>query len=436
MIRFRVLTTAAVLVLAGLFQPAARAVLTIEIVDGVEGALPIAVVPFAWQGEGRAPGPDVASVVRDDLHRSGQFSPTELEQMVERPSTKEQVNFGTWRLLKADYLVIGRMSPAGDGYRVEFELYNTHSQKRLLGYSVSAGADEVRALAHHVSDLIYEELLGVKGAFSTRIAYVTATGTGKQTRYTLQVADADGHNPQTIVRSDEPLLSPTWSPDGRDLAYVSFESGNSAVYIQTLASGERRQVASFSGINGAPDFSPDGRRLALALSKGGSLDIHVLELASGNLRKLTDHWAIDTEPRWMPDGRRIVFTSDRGGRPQLYMLDASSGEAQRITFQGDYNARASLSPDAGLIAMVHGQGNRYRIAVLERDRNVTRVLSEGPLDESPSFAPNGSMILYATEEQGRGALAAVSADGRVRQKLRVSEGAVREPSWSPFLDRR
>lgn len=433
--RIRLLLSAAAVALAASFQPAAQAVLTIEIVDGVEGALPIAVVPFAWQGEGQAPGEDVASVVRSDLHRSGQFETTEVEQMVDRPHTRDQVNFGTWRLLKADYLLIGRMSPSDGGYRVEFELYNTHSQNRLLGYAVSAGPGEIRSLAHHISDLVYEELLGIKGAFSTRIAYITATGSGKNMDFTLQVADADGHNPQTIVTSDKPLMSPTWSPDGRDLAYVSFEGGNSAIYVQTLSTGERRQLASFEGINGAPDFSPDGRRLALALSKGGSLDIYVMELASGNLRRLTDHWGIDTEPRWMPDGRSIVFTSDRGGRPQLYSLNVNSGNTKRLTFEGDYNSRASLSPDAELMAMVHGQSNRFRIAVMDRDKNVVRVLSDGPLDESPSFAPNGSMILYATEERGRGVLAAVSADGRVHQKLRVSEGDVREPAWSPFLDR-
>lgn len=432
---FRMLLSAAVVALAGAFQPTAKAVLTIEIVDGVEGALPIAVVPFAWEGEAQGPGAEVAAIVRDDLRRSGQFEPTPPEQMVARPHRREDVNFGEWRLVDADYLVIGRMSPSGEGYRLEFELYNTHGQNRLLGYAVSAGAGELRSLAHHVSDLVYEELLGIQGAFSTRVAYVTATGSGKDTQYTLHVADADGHNPQTIVTSDEPLLSPAWSPDGRDLAYVSFESGNSAIYMQTLASGERRRLASFKGINGAPDISPDGRRMALALSKGGNLDIYVMDLASGELRQLTDHWGIDTEPRWTPDGRKLVFTSDRGGRPQLYTLDVASGEQKRLTFQGDYNARASLGPDGELVAMVHGQGNRYRIAVMDRETGVVRALSDGPLDESPSFAPNGSMILYATEEQGRGALAAVSADGSVRQKLRVSEGNVREPAWSPFLNR-
>lgn len=425
------LLVAAAVFLAASLQPAG-AVLTIEIVDGVEGALPIAVVPFAWEGEGQPPGTDVSEIVRSDLHRSGQFKPLAVSEMVERPHRRDQVNFGTWRLLKTDYLVIGRLMPGGDGLRAEFELYNTHSQKRLLGYAVSAGRDEIRALAHHISDLIYEELLGVKGAFSTRIAYVTAEGAGDNRRYALHVADADGHNPQTIVRSREPLLSPTWSPDSRRLAYVSFESGNSAIYIQELASGARQRVASFKGINGAPDFSPDGGKLALALSKGGSLDIYVMDIASGSLRQLTDHWAIDTEPRWTPDGNRILFTSDRGGRPQIYSLDPGSGRVERITYEGDYNARASISPDGRLVATVHGQNNRFRIAVLDRETGVVRVLSDGPLDESPSFAPNGSMILFATEVGGRGALAAVSADGRVKQQLRVSEGEVREPAWSPL----
>lgn len=408
----------------------ARAELTIEIVDGVEGALPIAVVPFAWSGSQPLPQ-DVAEVIRADLHRSGQFNTLPLEQMVERPHTREAVNFGTWRLLQADYLTIGRIEPDGAGYRVEFELYNTNSQRRVLGYAVSARPGDLRDVAHHISDLIYEELLGVAGAFSSRIAYVTAVGAGSNTTYTLHVADADGYNPQTILRSGEPLMSPTWSPDGRKLAYVSFETGNSSIFVQTLASGERRQVTSFKGINGAPDFSPDGARLAMALSKDGNLDIYVMDLASGDLRKLTSHWAIDTEPRFTPDGEQIIFTSDRGGRPQLYLMDAGGGSPERISFEGEYNSRASVSPNGELIAMVHGQGNNYRIAVKNRETGVLRVLSEGPLDESPSFAPNGSMILYATEYQGSGALAAVSADGRVHQRLSVSEGDVREPAWSP-----
>lgn len=423
------LAAGVMLALLSLAAPA-RAELTIEIVDGVEGALPIAVVPFAWQGETALPQ-DVAEVVRADLHRSGQFEALGVEQMVDRPHTREAVNFGTWRLLETDYLVIGRIQPAESGYRVEFELYNTHTQRRLLGYAVSAGPDELRAVAHHISDLIYEELLGVPGAFSTRIAYVTAVGTGKNTTYTLHVADADGYGPQTIVRSDEPLMSPTWSPDGSQLAYVSFETGNSSIYVQTLATGQRRRITGFEGINGAPDFSPDGDRLALALSKGGNLDIYIMDLSTGDMRSITNHWAIDTEPRWMPNGESLVFTSDRGGRPQLYLMDAAGGSPERITFEGEYNSRASISPDGGLIAMVHGQGNNYRIAVKNRETGVLRVLSEGPLDESPSFAPNGSMILYATEYRGNGALAAVSADGRVHQRLSVSEGDVREPAWSP-----
>lgn len=429
-----ILVAAALVILSAWAAPA-RAVLTIEIVNGVEGALPIAVVPFAWQGEGPAPDTDVAGVVRDDLHRSGQFETLAVSDMVERPDTQDAVNFGTWRLLKMDYLVIGRLMPAGNGYRAEFELYNTHSQKRLTGYGINASAGDLRALSHHISDLIYKELLGVEGAFSTRIAYITAEGAGDDRSFALHVADADGYNPQTIVRSAKPLLSPAWSPDGKKLAYVSFESGNSSVFVQDLASGQRRRIASFKGINGAPDFSPDGTRLALALSKAGSPDIYVLDLDSGNLRRLTDHWAIDTEPRWMPDGRSLVFTSDRGGRPQLYTLNATTGATERLTYDGDYNAGASVGPRGRLVAMVHGRNNDFRIAVLDRQNSVVKVLSDGPLDESPSFAPNGSMILYATQYGGHGTLAAVSADGRVHQRLSVSEGDVREPAWSPILSR-
>jgi TolB protein len=310
-------------------------------------------------------------------------------------------------------------SPDG-GYRVEFELIDIAKQERILGLALAGRAGSMRDIAHQVSDQIYEAILGLRGAFWTRIAYVTAIGTGRDIQYALMIADSDGHNPQTVVRSKEPLLSPAWSPDGRRLAYNSFERGNSSIYIQEIGTGARELVASFRGINGAPSFSPDGSRLALTLSKSGNPEIYVMDIGSKQLTQITTHWGIDTEPTWSPDGREIYFTSDRGGKPQVYKVAASGGEAQRVTFQGEYNARPTVSFDGKKIAVAQGGGNVYRIAVFDKtfgEPGQVSLLSPGNLDESPSFAPNGSMVLYAAREGRRGVLYAVSADGRTRLRL-------------------
>jgi TolB protein len=409
--------------------------LTIDIVGGNPSALPIAVLPMPYQGTTQPPATDVAQVIRADLDRSGQFRSLPERDWVERPVRGADVNFATWRQLKQDYLVIGRVVDAPDGaYRIEYELFDVARQQRLLGFAVPARPNALRDVAHQIADAIYEKITGVRGAFWTRIAYVTATGIGRATRYALVVADADGFNPQTIVRSAEPLLSPAWSPDGRQLAYVSFEGGNSAIYLQDLSTGARQRVASFRGINGAPAFSPDGRKLAMALSKGGNLDIYVMDLASRGLSQLTRQLGIDTEPVWSPDGASLYFTSDRGGQPQIYRVPASGGAATRVTFEGAYNAKASVSADGKKLAVTQGQGNRYRIALLDMSLGGARWsnLSPGSLDEAPSFSPNAVMVLYAAREGGRGVLYAVSADGRVRQRLVLSGGDVREPAWGPF----
>jgi TolB protein len=413
--------------------------LEIDIVGGNASALPIAVVPMPYQGSGAAPGTDVASVVRADLDRSGQFRGLPERDMVERPTRGGEVNYPTWRLLKQDFLVVGHVLDAGDGsYRVEYELFDVAKQQRLLGFAMTARASAIRDVAHQISDAIYEKILGVRGAFWTRIAYVTATGVGKGSRYALMVADSDGYNPQTVVRSGEPLLSPAWSPDGRKLAYVSFERGNSSIYIQDISSGARELVASFRGINGAPNFSPDGRRLALTLSKSGNPEIYVMDLGSKQLRQVTDQFGIDTEAVWSADGGSLYFTSDRGGKPQIYQVPSSGGSASRVTFQGSYNAKASVSFDGKKIAVAQGNGNNYRIAMLDRSLGSPRwsTLSPGSLDESPSFAPNASMILYAAREGSRGVLYAVSADARVRQRLVLADGDVREPAWGPYRQQR
>ncbi|HYM85658.1 MAG TPA: Tol-Pal system beta propeller repeat protein TolB [Pseudoxanthomonas sp.] len=409
--------------------------LEIDIVGGNASALPIAVVPMPYQGTVGVPATDVSAVVRADLERSGAFRALPEASIVERPTRGGEVQYPTWRALKQDYLVVGRVVDAGAGsYRVEYELFDVAKQERLLGLALTARSNAMRDVAHQVSDAIYEKILGVRGAFWTRIAYITQTGLGKQARYALMVADSDGFNPQTVVRSAEPLLSPSWSPDGGKLAYVSFERGNSSIYIQNITTGARELVSSFRGINGAPMFSPDGNRLALTLSRSGNPEIYVMNLGSKQLTQLTNQFGIDTEPTWSADGSSIYFTSDRGGRPQIYRVPASGGSAARVTFQGNYNATASVSYDGKKIAVAQGSGNNYRIAMMDSSLGSPRwsTLSPGSLDESPSFAPNASMVLYAAREGRRGVLYAVSADARVRQRLVLADGDVREPAWSPY----
>ena len=409
--------------------------LEIDIVGGNASALPIAVVPMPYQGSAGAPATDVAAVVRSDLDRSGQFRGLPEVQIVERPTRGSEVKYPTWRALKQDYLVVGRVLDAGAGaYRVEYELFDVAKGERMLGLAMTARSNAMRDVAHQMADAIYEKITGVRGAFWTRIAYVTASGRGDAMRYALMVADSDGYNPQTIVRSAEPLLSPSWSPDGNQLAYVSFERGNSAIYIQNIATGGRELVASFRGINSAPAFSPDGRKLALTLSRSGNPEIYVMDLGSKQLTQLTNHFAIDTEPTWSADGSTLYFTSDRGGRPQIYQVPASGGSASRVTFQGNYNAKASVSFDGKKIAVAQGAGNSYKIALMDSSLGSPRwsTLSPGSLDESPSFAPNAGMVLYAAREGGRGVLYAVSADARVRQRLVLADGDVREPAWGPY----
>jgi len=410
---------------------------TIDIKNGTASAIPVAVVPFGFEGATLPPDTDVAGVVSGDLNRCGQFKALDRKDIVESPTRGKDIKFPTWNLLKQAYIVVGREieNPGGD-VRVEFELFDVAKQQQMLGLAITGQKSGLRDVAHQVADLVYEKITGVRGAFWTRIAYITSTGVGGNIQYSLMVADSDGVNPQTVVRSREPLLSPAWSPDSRKLAYVSFERGNSSIYIQEIATGAREVVSSAKGINGAPAFSPDGSKLALTLSYGGNPDIYVMNLAARDQKvQLTKHFAIDTEPTWMPDGQSIVFTSDRSGKPQLYQVSAGGGDATRVTFSGEYNARGTISYDGKHIAMAQGAGNVYRIAVLDRTTGESKAVSVGNLDESPSYAPNGSMILYAATEGSRGVLYAVSADGRVRQRLVLADGDVREPAWSPFRQR-
>lgn len=422
-----------ILILFLCWTPALFADLTIEITEGVEGALPVAVVPFSWQGKG-TPAEDVAAVISADLQRSGRFKTLPREDMLSRPTSVDAVEFKDWRALGIENLVIGQVQSHGaGGYQIQFQLLDVFRGEQLTGYSIPTTAANLRSTAHRIADLIYEKLLGVPGSFATRVAYITSTKQADGTALIkLNIADADGYNPETIVTSTEPLMSPAWSPDGQKIAYVSFEGGQSAIYIQGVYTGTRQKVTSYKGINGAPAWSPDGRKLAMTLSKGGNPDIYVYDLTTRKLQTITRHYAIDTEPAWSPDGGSIVFTSDRGGRPQIYRVSAFGGTPQRVTYQNSYNARASFSPDGKLLTLVTREEGKYRIAVQDLESGVMQVLSQGSLDESPSFAPNGSMVIYATKAGNRGVLAAVSVDGRVKQRLALQEGDVREPVWSPF----
>ena len=411
----------------------AQAQLTIEITKGVEGALPMAVVPFqsdvAWP-----PEQDIAAIVGADLQRSGRFAVLPSTQYFERPGRLNDVDYRAWKDRRIDHLAVGQIRATDNGrYEVRFALVDVLRSRSLVQQSFTIESSQMRRLAHHISDQIYQKLTGERGAFNTRIAYISATRRTGDSVYELSVADADGYNPRTVLRSNQPLMSPSWSPDGRQLAYVSFENRRAQIVIQTLATGSRTVVSSAPGINGAPSWSPDGQRLALTLSKDGDAEIYSYHIRSGALSRLTYNSAIDTEPVWSPDGQSIVFTSDRGGNPQLYRLLLPGGQVQRLTFTGDYNAAAAISADGRTLALVHRRGGRFYIAVANANGQSLRLLTPGGLDESPSFAPNNRMILYATSEAGRGVLAAVSVDGRVRQRLALVAGDVREPAWSPYL---
>ena len=418
------------------FAAAANAQLVVEITRSAEDAVPIAIVPFGWESSGTAPF-DVAEVVAADLRRSGRFAPLDRKTMIDRPTQGDQIRFQDWRYLKTDFITVGKLMPEGDGYAAQFELYNVLTGQRLAGQRLTANANSLRALAHRISDIIFEQLTGVRGAFSTRVAFINVEGTPPKQRYKLIVADYDGENQQVIATSDEPLMSPAWSPDGQRIAYVSFENKASAIFVQTLRTGERTRVSARAGINGAPAWSPDGKMLALTLSrKDGDVDVYTLDLSSQVLTRMTFDPGIDTEPSWSADGKKLYFMSDRAGGPQIYEVDVANPQrATRISFEGNYNARPRVSPDGKMLAVVHQDGGNYRIAVIDLASKALQVLTRGRQDESPSFAPNGATLIYATQERGRGVLATVSVDGRTEERLTTTSGEVREPAWAPFPQR-
>jgi TolB protein len=409
--------------------------LVVEITKGQAEAIPIAIVPFSTP-EAAAASFDVAQLVGNDLARSGRFKTTDRKDMIEQPHTGAGISFDDWRRLNNDYIVVGQVQPSGpDRYQITFELYNVLTRQRLLDYQFSANKPGLRIASHQVADMVFEKILGIRGAFATRIAYIAVLGSLPHRDYRLIVSDADGENPHVVMQSNEPLMSPAWSPDGQSLAYVSFENRLPSVYVQLLRTGERRRVSDHAGVNQAPAWSPDGRKLALTLStRDGNLDVYVMDLATQALTRITDDPGIDTEPQWSKDGQSLYFTSDRAGGPQIYKVGIQIGDKpRRLTFQGSYNARPRISPDESQLAFVTQEDGAYRIATMDlRGRGDTQVLTKGRFDVSPSYAPNGAEIIYASRDRGRGVLALVSADGRVQERLVSSEGELQEPAWAPF----
>jgi TolB protein len=407
----------------------------VEVTRGQDNAIPIAIVPFV-AADANDGALDVAQVVNNDLARSGRFKTMDRKDMVEQPHTGSAISYDDWRRLGNDYILVGQMQPqGGDRYNIAFELYNVLTHQRLLGFQIAANRPGLRLASHQIADMVFDKITGIRGAFATRIAYVSVLGTAPNRNYRLIVADADGENPHVIMQSNEPLMSPAWSPDGQNLAYVSFEDRLPSVYVQYLKTGERKRVSAKAGVNQAPAFSPDGRKLALTLStRDGNLDVYIMDLATNALTRVTDDPGIDTEPQWSKDGQSIYFTSDRAGGPQIYRVGVQpSTRPQRLTFQGNYNARPRLSPDESQLAFVTQAEGGFRIAVMDlKGRGDVQVLTRGPSDVSPSYAPNGAMIIYAGRDHGRGVLALTSSDGRVQERLVAAEGEVQEPAWSPF----
>jgi TolB protein len=403
----------------------AQAQLSIEITGAGANRIPVAIANFAGDA---AAAQVVASTVRSDLERSGLFKL--VDPAGATLDENAQVNFGDWKNRGADALAAGSLARGADGrMEARFRLYDTQKQVSLGGAVYVTGNDQLRAAGHRIADYIYEKLTGEKGVFSTRVAYVVKTGG----QFRLQIADADGQGAVTALSSSEPIISPVWSPDGSKLAYVSFEKKKPVIYVHTLASGQRQVVANFKGSNSAPAWSPDGRKLAVVLSKDGNSQIYVVNADGTGVQRLTQSGGIDTEPRYSPDGGSIYFTSDRGGSPQIYRMGANGGDAQRVSFEGSYNVSPRPSADGKSLAFISRRDGRFQLAVMDLASKQVQILTDSTKDESPSFAPNSRMILIATETGGRGVLSAVSSDGRIKQRLSIAAGDVREPAWGPFI---
>ena len=413
----------------------ARAELVIEITRGIENPIKIAVVPFRVKSAG-AFDVDLARLIEANLERSGQFLRVRRDTMLSLPGPDDQIFYRDWRAIDSEYTVVGSVENDDQGLLVRYGLHDVYGEKLVFPIErLSESSDSLRDIGHYISDRIYEALTGVKGIFSTRLLYVSAERRSeKDQTFKLILSDADGGRPQTIFQSSEPILSPSWSPDGSRVAYMSFKGKRAGIYVQTLASGEVLKVAEFPGLNSAPSFSPDGRKLVMTLSRDGNAEIYVANLRTGELDRMTNHFSIDTEASWSPDGRSILFTSSRGGKPQLYMMNLADKTVKRVTFDGDYNSNGAYTPDGESIVFVHRTNERFHIARMNLKTREIRILTETDLDESPSVAPNGTMLIYATSDEERGLLGLVSMDGRVRVRLPSVSESVREPAWSPFFN--
>ena len=417
-----------VLLLLALVWSSAQAQLSIEITGGGANQIPIGVLRFAGE---QVLSQSISDIVEADLQRSGRFRMLFAGNVDPLPAEVAQVDFGTWKNRNADALVIGSVVRLADGrFEARFRLLDVPKQTQIAGVAFTLNAQQVRTTAHRIADMVYEKLTGDRGVFSTRIAYVVKQGA----RFELQIADADGVGAQTALASREPIMSPAWSPDGTRLAYVSFENKKPVVYVHSLVSGQRQVVANFKGSNSAPAWSADGKQLAVVLSKDGGSQIYLIGADGSNPRRITNTSSIDTEPYFSPDGQSLYFTSDRGGSPQIYRMGAGGGEAVRVTFDGSYNVSPRVSSDGKTLVYIARDGGRFQLKSLDLASKQAQVLTDGQHDESPSFAPNGKMILYATQSGNRGSLAAVSSDGRVKQRLSVQAADVREPAWGPFFN--
>ena len=416
-------------------QTTSMAELTIRITQGVGKQTPVAIVPFGVGSGLSKISENITEIITNDLLRSGRFSVTPVENMLQQPSTGAEIDFDDWSILGVEAVVIGKIIEGrNNSYNIQFQLFDIYKREQIVGYRMPANDKTLRRSAHRIADMVFEELTGIRGVFDTKVAYVRSNASNEKRNYTLVISDSDGENEQIVLESKDPIMSPAWSPDSRMLSYVSFEGNMSTIYVQNLRTGNRRKISELPGINGSPAFSPDGRKLVLTLGgSDGNLDIHVLDIATRNLKRLTYNRSIDTEATWAPNGEEIYFTSDRGGSPQIYKMKLNSDRASRVTFEGSYNARPRLSPDGDKLAMVHQYRGDYRIAIYDIEEKDLLILSSGSQDESPSFAPNSDTLIYATKLSGDGVLETVTADGLVRQRMAPKSGDIREPVWSPFL---
>lgn len=412
------------LVLFFAWFPAVYAMLDLELTQGVDTAIPIAVLPFVGQET-------VSSVVGQDLQNSGRFRLTDVSDLGVQDYSA--ISYEYWAARKVNDVVIGKTNSSGSQYQTSFRLFDIYNKNMLLEKQYTTSSDQLRLLAHHISDLIYQQLTGDRGIFSTKIAYILVERAANMpTKYRLEVSDVDGYNPHTLLTSDQPLMSPTWSPDGTQIAYVSFEGNRAAIYVQNVATGQRRVLTKYAGINGAPAWSSDGKKMAVVLTQTGYPKIYVLDLVNNSVQRITNDWYLDTEPNWARDGKSIIFTSNRGGAPQIYRVYLDSKKVDRVTYKGNYNARAAFTADGKNIVMLHQEGDMFNIAIQDLVSGRVTVLTKSGQDESPTVAPNGKMVMYATNYQNKGVLAAVSTDGKVQILLPSREGEVQEPAWGPL----